>query len=644
MSHRAAPAHSTAEARRQWELGRRHAKAERWASAVVAHAKAARLAPNDALYALNHARAMLASGQTQAAGEEALRAFTLDADFLTARDFVVECLVRQQRYADIVTLLRGLAPEAQNDRAFHTMLGSALQRLGRPTDAIAALFDALALQPDNAGLHHNLGLCFNDLDMKQEAAQCFNTALLLGVGVFEPLTRGLACFADRGACNWQDHATRMAALRAAGQALPPDAKGPTAPFAHLAFCDDAAEQLAVARSAARHTAHDVQPLPAQRSDWQPGQRRLRVGYVSADFHAHATAILISEMLEQHDRSRFHIHLYSHGPDDRSPMRQRIEAACETFVEVRELSDRAAAERMRADGIDLLIDLKGHTRDARLAIFAYRAAPLQASFLGYPGSTGADYIDYVVGDPVVTPQAHAADYTEQIAQLPVCYQPNDRQRQLPPAPTRASQGLPDDALVLSVFNQPYKLSPEAFDVWCDLLHTLPQAVLWVLEWAPQALPNLRREAAARGIDPTRVIGAPRLPPAEHLARFRLADLFLDTWPYGAHTTASDALWAGVPVVTVAGRTFASRVGASLLGAVGLPELVCHDIPHYKATVQRLAACPAQRAALQARLAAAREHAALFDSLRFTRDIEALYLRMAERQAQGLAPAQLLAQPA
>ncbi|MBS0447530.1 MAG: glycosyltransferase [Proteobacteria bacterium] len=625
------------EARRQWQLGQTHAKAGRWDAAQRAHASAARLVPGDAVYALNHARSLFSNGLTLQAGDEALRSFRLDPTSRVACEFAAECLMRQHRHAEAVEVLRSLDAAVPRDPASHSLLGLALQRVGQPREAIAAFFDALALAPSNAVLHHNLGLCFSDLDMKTEAAQCFNTALLLGVPRhIELSSRGLACFYERSSCSWKESAEGLAGLAAATRSLPADASVATTPFAHAVLTDNRADQLAAARSCARYMAAEVEPLPKIVSDWQPGGRRLRIGYVSADFHQHATAILMAEMFEQHDRERFEVRIYSHGGSDGSKMRRRLEAACEGFADVRLKTDREIAQMARDDGIDLLIDLKGHTKDHRIAIFAYRAAPVQVSFLGYPGTTGADYIDYVIGDAIVTPLAHAEGYSEKIAQMPVCYQPNDRQRAFPEAPTRASQGLPEDALVLCGFNQPYKISPEVFDAWCRLLQALPDAVLWLLEWTQQALPNLKREAAARGIDPARLIGAPRATSADHIARFRLADMFLDTWPCNAHTTASDALWAGVPIVTLIGETFASRVAASLLHAVGTPELVCTDLAGYERTVLELAADAPRRAMLRERLMAARDTSPLFDSRRFTQDIEALYLRIAERHAQGLAP--------
>jgi len=630
------------QAHRDSQLGQAHASARRWPAAGQAFGRAARLQPHDAVYALNHARALHAQGHELEAGLEARRSFELNPGQLAARDFAVDCLQRAQRHADVVEMLRSVGPSSECDWAHHTLLGNALLHLQRTTEAVSALLDAVARRPEHAPLHYNLGQAFADLNLNQEAAQCYGTALLLGMGKFELSALGKACLSARMACAWGEAETDLDRLHAAASALQAESHVPTAPFAHAVLGDDRAAQLLVARSLSNFLAQDVRPLPAVRSDWQPGARMLRIGYVSCDFHAHATAMLMAEMLEHHDHSKVEISLYSHGAPDGSPMRDRLEAACHRFIDVRSLSDQQVAERIRADGIDLLVDLKGHTRDNRLRVFAYRPAPVQASFLGFPGSTGAGFIDYLIGDPVVTPLEHAADYSEKLAQMPACYQPNDRLRSLGEAPTRASQGLPAEALVLCSFNHPYKISPAVFDSWCRLLQKLPQAVLWLLESSPQALANLRAEATRRGVDPARLVGAQWLPAAPHLARLQLADLFLDTWPCNAHTTASDALWAGVPVITVLGETFAARVCASLLQAVGLLELVSRDVADYEATVIDLAADAARRQSLRDRLIDARQQSPLFNAARSARDIEALYFRMALRHAEHLPPEHLPSQ--
>jgi predicted O-linked N-acetylglucosamine transferase (SPINDLY family) len=304
-----------------------------------------------------------------------------------------------------------------------------------------------------------------------------------------------------------------------------------------------------------------------------------------------------------------------------------------------MSHRAVAERMRADGLDILIDLKGHTRDSKIELMAYRPAPVQASYLGYPATTGARYIDYFIGDRITTPLAHASDFTEHLAQLEGCYQPNDAARPLPPCPPRASLGLPEDAVVLCCFNQTYKLSPSMLDLWARILAGAPRAVLWMLAWNPHARANLLRELGARGVDGSRVFFAPKQELADHIARLRAADLFLDTWPCNAHTTASEALWAGVPVLTVPGPTFASRVAASLVAACGLGDLACADADHYVDLATRLANEPEVLHGLKAHLDANRAALPLFDAERLARDLDALLIRMHERHLAGLPPAAL-----
>ena len=364
--------------------------------------------------------------------------------------------------------------------------------------------------------------------------------------------------------------------------------------------------------------------------------RVRVGFLSADFHMHATAVLMAEVFEKIDRSRFEVTLYSHGPDDGTEMRARLCRAAEHFVRVETLSDLEVAQRVRANGTDLLIDLKGHTRDSRLGVLAYRGAPVQASFLGFPGTTGADFIDYFIGDDIVSPLSHAPHYSEKLALMPRCYQPNDRQRPLPRPSSRRQFGLPGTGLVLCGFNQPFKLSPEVFDVWCGLLQQIPDAVLWLLQWNDQSPAKLRDEAARRGIDPQRLVFAGKVGLAEHITRLALADIFIDTWPCNGHTTASDSLWAGLPVVSYAGAAFPSRVAASLLTSVGLPELVCDSLAAYERLVLDLANDAPRRLALREHLVRARDTAPLFDSTGFTRDFEALLMTMAERSARGQRP--------
>lgn len=363
--------------------------------------------------------------------------------------------------------------------------------------------------------------------------------------------------------------------------------------------------------------------------------KLRIGYLSSDFHQHATALLMVEMLEAHDRARFELHAYSYGADDGRGMRQRVQASFDHFHDIGALDELAAARAIHADGIHILVDLKGYTAGTRTALLTYRPAPLQVSFLGYPGTLGGTFCDYLVSDRFITPASAAAGYSEALACMPHSYQPHGRLGEIGPVPTREAVGLPSEGLVLCCFNQAYKFTPEVFGIWCTLLDQTPGSVLWLLR-NEQAEGNLRREAMVRGIAPHRLVFAPDLPQAEHLGRLQLADLVLDTLPCNAHTTASDALWAGVPLLTCAGDTFASRVAGSLLHAVGLPELVTHSLTNYAALALALAHDPARLQALRDRLTRQRLTAPLFDVVGYTRSLETLYSTMWARHLAGLPP--------
>jgi predicted O-linked N-acetylglucosamine transferase (SPINDLY family) len=349
--------------------------------------------------------------------------------------------------------------------------------------------------------------------------------------------------------------------------------------------------------------------------------------------------LLVQMLECHDSERFEITCFSTGPDDGSALRARVVSAVEHFEDLRGHSHQQVAHRVRELHTDILVDLKGATQDSLLPVLACRPAPLQVAWLGFPGSTGAPYIDYLIGDPVVTPLEHAAHFSEKIAQLPNCYQPNDAHRARPCPSSRAEWGVPDDALLLCAFHQSYKISPEVFDTWCSLLAQRPDALLWLLEWNSNVTVTLRAAARERGIDDHRLVFAPVVPLDQHLSRLACADIYLDAWPCNAHTTAGEALWVGVPVVTLRGNTFAQRVAASLLHAVQLDELVCGDIEGYRATVLGLAADVPRRVALRTHLGEQQQSSALFDGQRMARDLEALLMRMWQRALQRL-PAQAL----
>jgi protein O-GlcNAc transferase len=346
--------------------------------------------------------------------------------------------------------------------------------------------------------------------------------------------------------------------------------------------------------------------------------------------------LAAALFEAHDRTRFEVIAFSCGPHDRSAMRRRLDAAFDRFFDVRGESDEAIAARIRDTGIDILVDLKGHTEQGRLEVLARRPAPVQVHYLGYPGTLGGEAVDYFIADRVVVPAGADQFFTEKLVFLDGCYQVNDRRRAIAAeTPSRLQCGLPERGFVFCCFNNNYKITPDMFAAWMRLLNAVEGSVLWLLADRGSE-DNLRREAASRGIDPRRLVLASRLPLDAHLARHRVADLFLDTAPVNAHTTASDALWAGLPLITCAGRSFVSRVAASLLSAVGLPELVTTDLREYEELALALARTPERLAELRGKLEAGRATASLFDTARTCRQLEAAYLRMAEICRRGEPP--------
>jgi predicted O-linked N-acetylglucosamine transferase (SPINDLY family) len=369
----------------------------------------------------------------------------------------------------------------------------------------------------------------------------------------------------------------------------------------------------------------------------PKHERIRVGYYSADYYNHATSYLIAELLERHDRSKFEILGFSFGMDAADEMNQRVSAAMDRFVDVRAMPDRAVAELSRSLEVDIAVDLKGFTKESRTGIFAERAAPVQVSYLGYPGTMGAAYMDYLIADPTVIPESQQRHYAEKVVYLPDSYQPNDSRRAISRKPfVRTDEGLPEEGFVYCCFNSAYKISPGVFDIWMRILGRVHGSVLWLLEDNPAASDNLRREALGRGIAAERLIFAKSLPLDEHLARHRLADVVLDTFPYNAHTTASDALWAGLPVLTRTGESFASRVAASLLRAIGLPELITATETEYEELAVGLAHDGERLQALCGNLEQNRLSSPLFDSIAYTRHLESAYIAIVERQEAGLPP--------
>jgi predicted O-linked N-acetylglucosamine transferase (SPINDLY family) len=509
----------------------------------------------------------------------------------------------------------------------HSNRGNALRALGRLEEAVASFDRALQLAPDFDAALNNRGRALRDLKRFEAAAASF--ARLVAVAPHQPYAAGMLLDTRLQYCDWTDYETTSAAIVAAVER----GERADAPFSFLCHATSARAQ----RRCAELFVASEYPAPSPLVAGGHRRDRVRLAYLSADFHGHATAYLVAELFERHDRARFEVAGLSYGPDDHSAMRARLKAGLDDFVDVSGLSDRQVAELMRDRAIDIAVDLKGFTANNRAGIFAWRGAPLQVAYLGFPATMGASFIDYIIADPVVIPPHLESAYAEKVVRLPDSYQVNDRKRRIAEAsPGRVEAGLPAKGFVFCSFNNSYKIRPAMFDVWMRLLRQVEGSVLWLLADNAAAAENLRRHAEASGVAADRLVFAPRLDLDAHLARHRLADLFLDTFPVNAHTTASDALWTGLPLVTLRGETFVSRVAASLLAAVGLPELITDSLADYEALALKLARTPALLAAIREKLQAGRATAPLFDTDRFRRHIESAYLTMYERHLSGAAP--------
>ena len=640
----------------------------RFEQSAAAFDKILQRAPNDVSAQFNLGLALYNANKLDAslgAFNQALAQQPKNADARCARAMVLEALGRDaEALRDYQQAFAGGFRDAQ---AFNRH-GNLLLKDGRPVEAIRSFDAAISLAAGDADIFNGRGVALLRTKQFGAALDDFRAAIALDDSYIVAHYNAAACamslglvdetlgaidrtlrsapknrdeaaardgamamniFFRRQMCLWPGigELQQQAAMRVRSEDVALD------PFQALIFFDDPSLHRVCAGRAA--TAIVDKPVAARFSG-KRGQR-LKIGYLSADFHDHATTRLMAELFELHDKSRFEIVAYSYGHDDGSAMRARVMRAFDAFHDVRQLTDAQIADRIARERVQILVDLKGHTRDARMGIAARRPAPIQAHYIGFPGTLGGNLVDYILADAVVAPFGDAANYSEAIVHLPDCYQVNDRSREISArTPSRAECGLPNGAFVLCGFAQPFKLSPEVFDVWLRILSAVPRSVLWLLSYNEETQGNLRREASDRGVAPERLIFAPTLDLAEHLARQRLADLYLDTWPYGAHTSASDALWVGLPVVTCPGRSFASRVAASLLSNMGVPELVAADFDAYVAIALRLANDAELRAATKQKLEANKATRALFDTDRFRRGIERAYEQMWDIFERGERP--------
>jgi len=627
-----------AKAKRHWQRGVGYLRDQDWDLAIKAFEAATAAAPHDDLYWLNLANALRRKGDLQRSLESCYQALNLNQRNPLSLRLAGDLCISLHRYAEGCRALEVLEATGQSDSESMLRHGWMLHALFRFTEASSVLLRALALDPRCVAAYGMLAESCRDQGLKQESLECMKTVLALQPDNLEALSR--MSLEKRHLCNWADHGADLRALEAAIRAKPTNQAGMAASFALLSLPLPPDLQLKAAQSDSFTIGLNAQLLPAVLPEDRP-TGRIRLGLVSFDFREHPVAQLLLPVLEQIDRQRFEIFLYSSGPNDGSAWRLRAIQVADVFVELQGLSDEQAARRIRDDGVDLLVDLMGHTRGARHAIFARKPVPLQVAFLGYPGSTGDPQMDYLVGDPLVTPIELAACYSEKLAQLPLTMQPNGRDRPLPQPMTRAKAGLPDDAFVMCAFNHTYKIGPDAFDTWCSLMHELPKAVLWLRETNPQFHGNVLREAAARGVAAGRIVFAPIVAYADHFSRLALADVFVDTWPYNAHTTASDALWAGVPVVTLYGDSYASRVAASVVNAAGMGELAFDSVADYRCAILALALDPALLATYRDHLVQNRQSLPLFDTTRYAGELMDLFERMVARWRAGLPCEHLLA---
>jgi len=625
--------------------------------------RALRLNPTSNEVLVNRGIASLQIGHPERAVQDFEKALAADARNPGLLNNLGSALVRLMRHTEALAVYdRALAIRPDFVQALYNR-GSALLDLGRYELALSDFDAALAQRPDYAEAAHNAGICLRTLGGAESALASFDRALKIrpvypealnskGVALRElgrhaeaaavfaellrvdpryPYALGARLDSSLRDCDWSTFEADMAATRAGIL----ERRRVTEPFALLASVDDPALQLQCARIFVANDCPAVS-APMWRGE-RYGHAKIRVGYVSSDFGDHPVAYLIAEVLERHDRDRFEIVGISLRKDASSESRSRIVRAFDDFVDAQYLSDPEIARLMRSREIDIAVDLMGFTLGNRMRVFAHRPAPIQVNYLGYAGTSGTDFIDYILADRTVIPEDSSARFTEHVVRLPDLHLANSPRAIAQRTPERAEAGLPETGFVFCSFNNSFKIQPQTFSVWMRLLYAVDDSVLWLGALSAAARSNLRKEADKAGISPERLVFAARMERLEdHLARYRRADLFLDTLPYNGHTTTSDALLAGLPVLTCMGRTLASRVAGSLLTAAGLPELITHSLEAYEALALRLATEPGLLSSFRARLAANHSTFPLFDCARFTRSLEAAYVRMWERSERGEPP--------
>jgi protein O-GlcNAc transferase len=602
---------------------------ENYGEAALSYEKVLKLDPRHANARNNYATALLHAGRPADAVrqyDELIAQAPASADAHINRGTARQALKRvEEALADYERAI-ALKP---NFAEAHLNRGNALAELRRADEAVTSYQQAIALQPNFADAYNNMANILSNLGRYEEAVAAYDKGLALQPDDSE--ARSMRFSAKMHLCDWSNIDQERERLLGAIE------RGDVVnPFVALAVSPSVEDHLRCAKKFSGLRFPAAEPLwrgEIYRHD------RIRLAYVSSDFREHPIAYLTAGMFEHHDRSRFEVTAVSFGPEQERGIRQRLQGAFEHFVDVRTTSDQEIAALLREREIDIAVDLVGFLENARTHVFASRAAPIQVNYIGFPGTLGADYFDYIIADPTVLPPEHVASYTEKVAWLPDTYLPTDATRTVAEVtPCRAELGLPEKGFVFCTFNLSYKINPAMFDVWMRLLREVEGSVLWLRGYNALASRNLQAEARRRGVAPERLIFAPRAPlAADHLARQRQADLFLDTLPYNAHTTATEALWVGLPVLTCLGTSFAGRVAAGLNRAVGVPELVTTSLAEYEARALKIARDPALCAELKQKLADNRQNYPLFNTARFTRQIETAYTTMWQAYQDGRPPA-------
>jgi len=601
--------------------------------ALICYSDAMELKPKNAEFIVNRANTLRDLGRN----EEALAFY---GDAISIRPDYAEALLNQgvafqelrkfeealSCYGRVIELSKS-SPEAFNNK------GGVLQELGHLESALDCYESAIRLRPDYVQAFVNRASVFQELMHPGRAFDDYKQASAIDSN-FEFLA-GLALHSQLRLCDWTGLSSQLMAIEAGIR----QGRSVASPFVVLAVLDNPELQLLASRIIVN--AKNLDHSRKVEFGSPVAGKKIRIGYFSADFYNHATTYLMAELFESHDPNRFEVYGFSFGPNTDDEMHRRIKTGFYRFLDVSDKSDREISRISREIGIEIAIDLKGFTHGARTRIFGERCAPIQVNYLGYPGTIGASFIDYIIADRAVIPEESRKHYAEKVVYLPGSYQVNDSTRRISDRVFhRSDAGLPEHGFVFCCFNNSYKILPEMFDVWMRLLRTVKDSVLWLLEDNLIAVRNLRLAAVSRDVDPTRLVFAKRLPNAEHLARHRLADLFLDTFPCNAHTTMSDALWSGLPALTLLGQSFSARVAASLLAAVDLSELIAETFAQYESKAIELATNSLLLAGLRTRLDRTKQTSGLFDGKRFARDFEIALVLMSERYRSGQEPDHLI----